>query len=183
MQAGLYGVRLGVLHFYYILFSCYSLRSGGILADLVFVSALLPWLALITQQELLPLVGDGHVDLRVQPVGAADVPLPRPILDDKAGSFPAVSDEVGFLFIVLAPVEEVVVALEDVVAHDRVVAIFKRLIPLDIVVAKVLGKSTGVLLLVLPRHLYLEVLEPSQLLQLLLALLLCLLLLGQQLLV
>ena len=90
---------------------------------------------------------------------------------------PAVSDELGFLFIVLAPVKEVSEALEDVVAHKWVVTVVERLLPLDFAAAEVLGESTGILLLVFPRHLDLEVTEPSQLLELLLALLLRLLLL------
>ena len=97
--------------------------------------------------------------------------------------FPAFADQEFFLFIVLAPIEEVVVALEGVMAHDRVVAVVKRLVPLNFAVAEVLGEPTGVLLLDLPRHLDLEVIEPSQLLQLLPALLFLFLLLGQQLLV
>ena len=68
-------------------------------------------------------------------------------------------------------------------AHNRVVAVVKRLFPLDFAVAEVLGESTGVLLLFLPWYLDLEVTEPSQLLQFFLALLFFFLLLCQQLLV
>ena len=178
-------MRLGVLHL--LLRFCFpvaaSLRSCGILTDLVFVSVLLLRLALVTGQELLPLVRDGDVELGVHPVDAADVNLPRPVLDDEAGSFPAFADQEVFLLIVLAPIEEVVVALENVVAYDWVIAVVKRLVPLNFAVAEVLGESTGVLLLDLPRHFDLEVTESSQLLKLLLALLFLLLLLGQQLLV
>ena len=162
----LFGAHLGVL--YMSLHFCFSVsnsvRSSGILADAVFISALLLRLALVTEQELLPLVGDGHVDLGVLSVDAADVKLPRPILDDETGSFPAFGDQVGFLFIVLAPIEEVVEALEDVVAHNRIVAVVECFIPLDVAAAEVFGESTGVLLLDLPRHLDLEVTEPGQLL-------------------
>ena len=97
-------------------------------------------------------------------VDAADIHLPSSVLDDIAGGVPAVSDELGFLLIVLAPVEKVVEALEDVVAFERVVAVVKRLVPLGIVVAEAPGEVTGVLLLVFPWNLDLvTVLEPGQL--------------------
>ena len=74
------------------------------------------------------------------------------------------SDEHSFLLIILAPVEEVVEALEDIVALERVVAVVERLIPLGIVVAEAPGEVTGVLLLVFPWNFDLvTVLEPGQL--------------------
>ena len=97
-------------------------------------------------------------------VDAADVRLPSSVLNDIAGGAPAVSNELDFLLIVLAPVKEVVEALEDIVALERVVALVKRLVPLGIVVAEAPGEVTGVLLLVFPWNLDLvTVLEPGQL--------------------
>ena len=95
-------------------------------------------------------------------VDAADVHLPSSVLDDIAGGPPAVSNELSFLLIVLAPVEEVVEAFEDIVALERVVAVVKRLVPLGIIVAEAPGEVTGVLLLVFPWHLDLvPALEPG----------------------
>ena len=75
------------------------------------------------------------------------------------------SNELSFLLIVLAPVEEVVEAFEDIVALERVVAVVKSLLPLGVVVAEAPGEVTGVLLLVFPWHLdFVTVLEPGQLL-------------------
>ena len=176
--------------FLHFVFLVDSLRSSGIFADVV--SAFLTGgLALVGRAslktditKLLPFVSDGLVDLGVVLVDEANVHLPRPVFNDVAGGVPAASDELSFLLIVLTPVEEVVVALEDVVALERVVAVVERLFPLGIVVAEVLGEVSGVLFLVLPRYLDLETAtEPGQLLQLLLGLLLRLLLLRQSLLV
>ena len=149
------GASLGLSFVTSFCFSCYWLTvSGDIFAEPVFVSALLLLrLAHVTGQELFPLVSYGLVGLMVVLVDAANVLEPQSILDDAAGMIPAVSDVLILPVLVLTPVEEIVEALQDVVAHKRVIAVVKCLLPLIILSAEILREITDIQHLIFPWNL------------------------------